>query len=101
MTIRDTYFRDYGLTEESVRRIEMYCRNAKDYDQDLVLQAARSVYPEIAKYLFFSLTTGIGYDRMGKIPMQRKDFQGYRRKTIETFYRLMLEHGKDIAESGG
>ena len=51
---------------------------------------------QIAPYLFLNLTTGLGYDRMGNIPMQRKDFQGYRRKTIETYNRYMILNGKQI-----
>lgn len=97
MSARDTYLKDYGITQEQGRNIELYCRGATGYDQELILLAAQEVYPEIAKYLFYSLTTGKGYDRIGGIPMQRKDFQGYRRKAIETYYRMMLLHGKDIS----
>ena len=94
--VRDTYLSDYGITPEMQRKIEAYCKKAKAYDQQLILQAAQEVYPAIAPYLFFNLTTGVGYDRMGNIPMQRKDFQGYRRKTIETYNRYMILNGKQI-----
>lgn len=96
MSVRDTYLKDYGLSEEDVGKIVSYCRKAKDYEQRLLLEAAQDTYPEIALYLFLNLTTGIGYDRMGNIPMQRKDFQGYRRKTIETYNRYMILNGKQI-----
>ena len=96
MSVRDTYLSDYGLSTEDAKKIVAYCRCATDYDQRLILQAAQEVYPEIAPYLFLNLTTGLGYDRMGNIPMQRKDFQGYRRKTIETYYRYMMLRGKQI-----
>lgn len=95
-SVRNTYLKDYGLTPEEGRKIEDYCKKARDYDQQLILQAAQEVYPEIAPQLFVNLTTGLGYDRMGNIPMQRKDFQGYRRKTIETYYRYMILNGKQI-----
>ena len=95
-TVRNTYMSDYGLSFDESKKIVDYCRTACGYDQQLILQAAQEVYPEIAPYLFFSLTTGIGYDRMGNIPMQRKDFQGYRRKTIETYNRYMILNGKQI-----
>ena len=90
MSVRDTYLKDYGLSEEDVGKIVSYCRKAKDYEQRLLLEAAQDTYPEM------NLTTGIGYDRMGNIPMQRKDFQGYRRKTIETYNRYMILNGKQI-----
>ena len=96
MSVRDTYLKDYGIGFEDGKKIEEYCKTAEGYDQQLILQAAQHVYPEIAPYLFYSLTTGRGYDRMGNIPMQRKDFQGYRRKTIETYNRYMILNGKQI-----
>ena len=94
--VRNTYMRDYGITCEESKKIEKYCKKATGYDQQLILQAAQEVYPAIAPYLFLNLTTGVGYDRMGNIPMQRKDFQGYRRKTIETYNRYMILNGKQI-----
>ena len=96
VSTRDKYMKDYGISHEDGKKIVEYCRTATGYEQHLILQAAQEVYPEIAPYLFFSLTTGIGYDRMGNIPMQRKDFQGYRRKTIETYNRYMMLNGKQI-----
>ena len=96
VSARNKYLKDYGISEEDVKKILGYCRNAKGYDQQCILQAAQEVYPEIAPYLFLNLTTGLGYDRMGNIPMQRKDFQGYRRKTIETYNRYMILNGKQI-----
>lgn len=95
-TARNMFLQDYGITYEEGKKIEKYCKKAREYDQQLILQAAQEVYPEIAPYLFLNLTTGIGYDRMGNIPMQRKDFQGYRRKTIETYNRYMMLNGKQI-----
>lgn len=95
-SVRDTYLKSYGFTDQEINKILDYCRNARDYDQQLILQAAQEVYPEIAPYLFLNLTTGLGYDRMRNIPMQRKDFQGYRRKTIETYSRYMMLNGKQI-----
>ena len=96
MSVRDTYLKDYGITDSDAKKIVSFCRSATGYDQQLILQAAQEVYPEIAPYLFLNLTTGLGYDRMGNIPMQRKDFQGYRRKTIETYNRYMILNGKRI-----
>ena len=94
--VRNKYMRDYYLDDEQTKKITEFCRSAAGYDQQVLLQAAQEVYQEIAPYLFLNLTTGLGYDRMGNIPMQRKDFQGYRRKTIETYYRYMILNGKQI-----
>lgn len=96
MATRDTYLKDYGISHEDGKKIVEYCRTATGYDQQIILQAAQEVYPEIAPYLFLNLTTGLGYDRMGITMIQRKDFQGYRRKTIETYNRYMILNGKQI-----
>lgn len=96
MTARNTYLKDYGFKDQDIKKIICFCQSATGYDQQLILQAAQEVYPEIAPYLFLNLITGLGYDRMGNIPMQRKDFQGYRRKTIETYNRYMMLNGKQI-----
>ena len=96
MSARDTYLKDYGLSEIDAKKIISYCRKVKGYEQQLLLAAALEVYPEIAPYIFLNLTAGLGYDRMGITMMQRKDFQGYRRKTIETYNRYMILNGKQI-----
>ena len=99
MSIRNTFLKDYGISKELGDKIVSYCKNAHDYDQNLILQAAQKTCPEISSALFANLTLGIGYERISQvqnIPMQRKDFQGYRRKTIEELYRLLLLHGKEL-----
>ena len=94
MTTRNKYLKDYGISPEEGKKIVDYCKTATGDNQKLILDAAQEVYPEIAPYLFMNLTTGLGYDRMGITTMQRKDFQGYRRKTIETYKRYMTENKK-------
>lgn len=96
MSVRETYMKDYGLNVADTNKILSYCLSATGYDQRLILEAAQEVYPEIAPYLFLNLTTGLGYDGMRITFMQRKDFQGYRRKTIETYNRYMILNGKQI-----
>ena len=88
MGTRDTYFNGYGLTYNEVKKIEDKCKNAKG-----------SAYAELAQYLFFSLTSGLGYDNISKIcniPIGRKDFYGYRRKTIYLYNRYMMLEGHVI-----
>lgn len=67
----------------------------------LLLRAAVLTNEDIAAELFTCLKLGIGYDVMYKknwIPMQRKDFQGYRRKTLETVERLLLMRDIEMEE---
>lgn len=96
---RDTYFNGYGLTYNEVKKIEDKCKNAKGRELELLLLAAESAYAELAQYLFFSLTSGLGYDNISKIcniPIGRKDFYGYRRKTIYLYNRYMMLEGHVI-----
>lgn len=99
MSIRDTWFSDYDLSPDNVKAIEDRCKSARGRERELILMAAESVYPEIAQYLFFSLCTGRGYDNITKIcdiPMGRKDFYGYRRKTIYEYNKYMMLDGHRI-----
>lgn len=89
---RNMYLKDYGISYRDEERILNLCRNSGYEIQKTVLQASNQVYPEIAVPLFVNLTTGIGYDMISKryhIPMQRKDFQGYRRKTLAVLKDLI------------
>lgn len=99
MGTRDTYFNGYGLTYNEVKKIEDKCKNAKGRELELLLLAAESAYAELAQYLFFSLTSGLGYDNISKIcniPIGRKDFYGYRRRTIYLYNSYMILEGHAI-----
>lgn len=54
MSIRETYMSDYGLSSSDTDKIVKFCRSATGHDQEVILQAAQAVYPEIAPYLFLS-----------------------------------------------
>ncbi len=87
--VRDTYIRDYYISKEDEKKVLARCRNARGYEQVKLLHACISANPDIAQFIFINLTTGIGFDNMCKkewIPMQRKDFQGYRRLAVYNFY---------------
>ena len=45
MSIRNTFLKDYGISKELGDKIVSYCRNAHDYDQNLILQAAQKTCP--------------------------------------------------------
>lgn len=97
MSIRSTFLKDYGISKELGDKIVSYCRNAHDYDQNLILQAAQKTCPEISSALFANLTLGIGYDRISQvqyIPMQRKDFQGYKQDLRQSRENDLLRRGR-------
>lgn len=78
-----------------------FCKEARGEDLVLLLRAAVLTNEDIAAELFTCLKLGIGYEVIYKkhwIPMQRKDFQGYRRKTLETVERLLLMRDIEMEE---
>lgn len=92
--IRDTYLKDYGVSKEEYSKLIKFCRNATDKEKKIILEIAKSVYPSISIPLYKNLTTGIGYDRLSKdepIQMQRKDFQGYRRKCLKMIHDFLKQ----------
>lgn len=87
--VRDTYMRDYGIDHDTEQKILKYCKNARGEAQKEILMMVQMANKDLANYLFFNITTGIGYDNMSKIfyvPVQKKDFQGYRRLAIHKIY---------------
>lgn len=93
MAVRDTFMKDYGISPEKNEALENFCRNARGREQVIVLRMAQDTYPFIASQIFINLTIGIGYDRLSMdkwIPMQRKDFQGYRRKTLKLLNDFLI-----------
>lgn len=96
-TIRNTFLRDYGINEQEAEELLNYCRFAGVMEQKIVLKAAQMANDSIAVPIFVNLTTGIGYDRLNdwiEIPMQRKDFQGYRRKALSVLRSLIKSSEK-------
>lgn len=87
----------YILTE---KKILDFCRTAKGEEQEDVLAACVEANKYIAHYIFLNLITGVGYDRMSRIyfiPIQKVDFQGYRRLAMKKLRDLRF---KEEEESG-
>lgn len=98
MRVRETYLKDYGISEEYAKKIRAYCKDARGEKQKMILEAAQEACPDIASEIFFSLTTGAGYDTITKknkqyIPMKRDDFQAYKRKAMEELDRKLRWNG--------
>lgn len=86
---------DYDFPEKEVKSLLEYCRAAGTKEQDIILKAAQIANESISIPLLVNLTSGIGYDRLSmwyEIPMQRKDFQGYRRKALKVLNNLVKLH---------
>lgn len=86
---------DYSMTEQEVKSLLEYCRAAGAKEQVIILKAAQTANEGISIPLLVNLTSGVGYDRLSmwyEIPMQRKDFQGYRRKSLKVLNDLIKLH---------
>lgn len=94
-TVRDAYLSDYDISEQEARKLLKFCRTADKGQQALILNAAQIANDSISIPILVNLTSGIGYDRLSmwyEIPMQRKDFQGYRRKALAVLRDLIKLH---------
>lgn len=94
-TVRDTYLSDYDISEQEAKELLKLCRSANSGQQTLILNAAQIANDSISIPILVNLTSGIGYDRLSmwyEIPMQRKDFQGYRRKALAVLRDLIKLH---------
>ena len=99
--VRGRSMSDYGINHIEVDKLVKFCKEARGEDLVLLLRAAVFTNEDIAAELFTCLKLGIGYDVMYKknwIPMQRKDFQGYRRKTLETVEPTFMPIPTNMAE---
>lgn len=98
-TTRSRSMQDYGINRIDTEGLVKFCREARGQDLVLVFHAALLTNENIAAELFTNLKFGIGYDNICKkswIPMQRKDFQGYRRKALETVERLLIMQNIEV-----
>lgn len=97
---RYKYMRDYKIDSDTEKKILDFCRTAKGEEQEDILAACVETNQYIAHYIFLNLITGVGYDRMSRIyfiPVQKVDFQGYRRLAMKKLRDIRL---KKEEESG-
>lgn len=93
--VRNRYLSDYDITEQEEKELLKFCRTADKGQQAWILEAAMIANDSISIPIFVNLTSGTGYDRISmwyEIPMQRKDFQGYRRKALAVLRDLIRLH---------
>lgn len=91
---RYKYMRDYNIDSDTEKKILDFCRTAKGEEQEDILAACVKSNKYIAHYIFLNLVTGVGYDRMNRIyfiPVQKVDFQGYRRLALKKLHDLKFK----------
>ena len=84
MLTREATYEDYGFSEEEDKKFNEFCRKLEMRDKILLLQCAAEVYPNVCDELYCCIVIGMSYDKMNKknfVPLDRKDFYAYRKKT--------------------
>lgn len=96
MRAREMKLSDYGIQEVEEQRLFTFCEKLDDSDRILLMQCAISAAPGLETFVYDSLVNRIGYDTICKyehIPAKKDDFYGYRRKTLDLFYRMLYLTG--------
>lgn len=101
--VRNISWKDYGISVQTQRELKEFCflydeKKKRGNSQDLtdckmIEEVARESSEELAPYLLKSVTDDLSYeylefdDTLGRIPVGKTDFYGYRRK----FYACLLK----------
>ena len=91
MRIRDTTWKDYGMSKKEKKIVERFCANPGAYNQ-IIEAAIESTNKSISKELYNSIVNKQSYAKQcarNYIPIGEKDFYGYRRKAIYKIYSLV------------
>lgn len=97
MRTRDKSFRDYGIDPDEEKQLKRLCKSAEFSYHDILLQAAVSSNPVIAPDLYYSLASGVSYEKINnvkRICLAKNDFYGYQRKCLSIFKNLLIVLGK-------
>ena len=98
MRIRETYYRDYGLSKQEVERLRKWCLDASPEEKrDIILDACKYSNPALMDALYFSITQDVGFDtlcRSKHVPVPKIDFYGYQRLAYKTIYDRLKAGGR-------
>lgn len=97
MRKREMGYQEYGFALGEEKELKEYCKKADFGDHDILLQSAISSNPAIAADLYYSLVTGLSFDKISNfryIPIPKVDFYGYQRNCLAIFRNLLIMCGK-------
>lgn len=95
MLTRNKKLKDYGIPAEDIEKLNMMLKDFPAEYANLLSSAALSACPDgtvIPDMIVENILHRKSYDKMYKkqyVPINRKDFYAYRRKTVATFYDMM------------
>lgn len=96
MRKREMGYQEYGF-DPGEEKLKEYCRKSDFSDHEILLQSAVSSNPAIAADLYYSLVTGLSFDRISNfryIPIPKVDFYGYQQNCLAIFRNLLIMYGK-------
>ena len=94
MRTREKGYKDYGLTQEEVKKILEWCKKPSFEENVLLLECAKKAHEYIFNDIYFSLVKGLSYEKIDHKTYQacyKGDFYGYRRKTLALFRDALIE----------
>ncbi len=95
MLTRNKKLKDYGIPSEDIEKLNNMLRDFPEEYEYLLFSAALSVCPKdtvIADMVVENILHHRSYDKIYKkqyVPINRKDFYAYRRKTVAVLYERM------------
>lgn len=92
MDIRKMGYKDYGLTNQDIKKVFDYCKSRRNTEKNYIKYILNGVNPGIADSLYLSLAYNMSYNKIYKkdfIPMCEKSFYDWRRKAIYELYSFI------------
>lgn len=93
MRKREMSYEDYGMTNDEVKYIKEFCKNADTSNQGLIKCALAELSPYIAPYVFYSLVDNLSYEDIcakNYLYIGKGDFYGHRRQGMAAIKRWMI-----------
>ena len=97
MRTREMGYDDYGFGFGEEKRLKEFCQSPEFPEGFLLLESAMKVNANIGNDLYYSITSGVSYDKLANIKyilISRPDFYGYQRKTLAIFRAALIECGR-------
>lgn len=95
MGAKEKSFKHYGVELREMDELKNKCRSLNGEQKGMLYRSCLESDIGLSEHIFYSLTTGTSYDNLNKInrvPINRDDFYGYRRKALVIFKsRLKLK----------
>lgn len=96
MRTREKSYSDYGITEDEVKYIKSFCKNASRIQKEIIVHALSEIDSYVAPYIFDSLVEDMSYEDIcsrNYLFIGKGDFYGRRRQGMAAIKRWMILYG--------